>query len=78
MRIVVFAQTVMMFITVMVVMMLGQFAPFFFAVEHHKVLAEGIERGNKYAGQHGKVSKAATGQVAEMHRFDNRIFGIET
>ena len=61
---------------VRVVVMLG-FAPAFFAVEHDKVLAEGVKRGDEHAGEHGEISKAATGQVAHFHGFNNAVFGIE-
>ena len=61
----------------MIVMMFRQSAPFLFAVEHHKVLAECVERSNKHAGEDGKIGKAAARQGAVFRRFDNRIFGIE-
>ena len=75
-RIVVFAQAVMLF-TMMIVMMLRQAAPFLFTVEHHKVLAERVKRGNEHAGEDGEISKAAARQGAVFRCFDNRIFGIE-
>ena len=58
-------------------MVFGQAAPFFFAVEHHKVLAERVKRGNEHAGEDGEIGKAAARQSAVFRRFDNRIFGVE-
>ena len=69
-RIVVFAQAVMLF-AMMIVMMFRQAAPFLFAVEHHKVLAERVKRGNEHAGEDGKISKAAARQGAVFRCFDN-------
>ena len=66
-----------MLFAMMIIMMLMQAAPFLFTVEHHKVLAERIERSNKNAGEDGKIGKAAARQGAVFRRFDNRIFGIE-
>ena len=62
---------------VCVVVMLG-FAPAFFAVEHDKVLTEGVKRGDEHAGQYGEIGKAAAGQVTHFHGFDNAVFGVET
>ena len=46
-------------------------------MEHHKVLAERVKRGNEHAGEDGKIGKAAARQGAVFRRFDNRIFGVE-
>ena len=66
----------MVVMIIVVVVMLG-FTPFFFAVEHHKVQAERIKRGNKHTGHQGKVGKAAGWQIGGVHRFDNRVFGVK-
>ena len=52
-----------MLFTMMIVMMLRQAAPFLFAVEHHKVLAERVERGNEHAGEDGEIAKPLPGRV---------------
>ena len=75
MRIIVGRQAVMMFVAMMRIV-LG-FAPTFFAMEHDKVLAERIKRGNKHARQHGEIGKTAARQMAHFHGFNNAVFGIK-
>ena len=65
----------MMFVAVM--RMVRRFAPTLLAVEHDKVLAKRIKRGNKHARQHGKIGKTAARQMAHFHSFNNAVFGIK-
>ena len=78
MRVVVFTQTVMVLIAMMIIMMFRQLAPFFFTVEHHKVLAERIESSYEYTGQNRKIGKTAARQGTGVCRFNDGVFRIET
>ena len=61
---------------VVVMVMLG-LAPAFFAVEDDKVLAEGVKRGNEYAGQHGEIGKPLPGRWLIFTASIMLFFGIE-
>src|SRR5450830_84247 len=49
-----------------------------FAMEHHEVHTERVERSHEHAGQHGKVGKAGARQMRGCGRFDDAVLRIET
>ena len=48
-----------------------------FAVEHQEIQAERVEGRHEDTSQHREVGKTGSRQVAEMHRLDDRVLGIE-
>ena len=47
------------------------------AVEDQEVHPERIERGDEHAGRDREVGEAGAGEVARVHRLDDRVLGVE-
>ncbi|MPM54767.1 hypothetical protein SDC9_101547 [bioreactor metagenome] len=60
-----------------VVVRIGVLVVALLAVEHDEIQAERVERGDEHTRQHGEVGEASSRQVGGVHRFDDRILGVE-